>query len=134
MHCRQYGAQLRDAHSRITAAGADVVAIGTGNMMYANDFVVSMKIPFPVLIDEQGEAAKAASLRSMKPWDLFKPSLWKSSKATRKAGFKQTKAGKRPMQLGATYVIDTSGTVRFEHLESEPSDHASINAVVAALR
>jgi peroxiredoxin len=124
---------LRDSYDDITAKGAKVVAIGTGNPMFARAFVDEMSIPFTVLIDTDGKAAQAASLRSMKPWDLFNPKLWKRSLEAKRNGFNQTKPGKRPMQLGAQFVVSKGGTVAFSHLEHDPSDHAPVNALLAAL-
>jgi peroxiredoxin len=133
MHCREYATQLRDAYPQITAAGGQVVAIGTGNRIYAAAFAEQMEVPFPVLIDETGDAAEAAALKKMKPWDLFNPKLWQKSIATVRDGFKQNKPGKRPMQLGAVFVIDRGPTLRFEHLERDPADHANIDRVLAAV-
>jgi peroxiredoxin len=134
MHCREYAAQLRDSYSVITAAGGEVVAVGTGNRMYAGAFAEDMKVTFPMLVDDDGKAAAAASLKKMKPWDLLNPMLWKKSIAAFKDGFKQGKPGARPMQLGAVFVVGPGDRVRYEHLESDPSDHAPIAQVLAALR
>ncbi len=133
MHCREYAAQLRDAYPEIIAAGGDVVAIGTGNQMYGKNFAEEMKVPFTVLVDDSGEAAKAASLRKMKPWDLFNPMGWKRSFDAMRNGFKQGKPGARVMQLGAVFVVGPGGRVRYEHMESDPSDHAPMNKVIAAI-
>ncbi len=133
MHCREYAAQLRDAYPQITAGGGEVIAVGTGNQMYAKNFAEEMGIPFAVLVDDGGKAAAAASLRKMKPWDLFNPMGWKRSIATVRKGFKQGKPGARVMQLGAVFVIGPGDKVRYEHLESDPSDHAPIDRVLAAL-
>jgi peroxiredoxin len=133
MHCREYAAQLRDAYPQITAAGGDVVAIGTGNKMYAAAFAEEMKVQFAVLVDDEGAAAEAASLKKMKPWDLFNPRLWKRSAAAFREGHKQKKPGKRTMQLGAVFVVGSGDRMRYEHLESDPTDHAPIAQVVASL-
>jgi peroxiredoxin len=133
MHCREYAAQLRDAYPEITAVGGDVVAIGTGNQMYGKNFAEEMNIPFAVMVDDSGAAASAASLRKMKPWDMFNPMGWKKSFDAVRAGHKMGKPGNRVSQLGAVFVIGPNNKVRYEHMESDPSDHAPIANVLAAL-
>ena len=133
MHCREYAAQLRNAYPQITAAGGGVVAIGTGNQTYAAAFVQEMQVPFLVLIDDSGQAAEAASLQKMKPWVLLNPLLWKESFDAFRDGYRQKKPGKRPMQLGAVFVVGQGGDLRYEHLEADPSDHAPIEQVLSAI-
>ena len=133
MHCREYAAQLRDAYPQIKAAGGGVIAIGTGNQMYAAAFIEELSVPFTVLIDDAGEAAEAASLRKMKPWVLLNPLLWKESFDAFRDGYRQKKPGKRPMQLGAVFVVGPGNDLRYEHLEADPADHAPIEQVLSAL-
>jgi len=82
---------LRDVYSDITASGADVVAIGTGNMMYAKSFVDDEKVPFMVVVDEDGSAAEAASVTggAKALLKLFTPSVLSAGKRARKAGHSQ---------------------------------------------
>ena len=133
MHCREYAAQLRDAYPEIVAKGGEVVAIGTGNAMYAKDFASTMEVPFLVLVDDEGKAAEVASLKRMTILDMLNPAGWVRSFKTVKSGFKQGKPGKRVMQLGAVFVVGAGSKKRYEHLESDPSDHAPIPAVLASL-
>ncbi len=126
---------MRGVYSDITAAGSDVVAIGTGNAMYANAFIADEKIPYTVLIDGDGTAAKAASVKGglgvlLK---LATPSVLKAGKRARAAGHKQGKTGDRPMQLGATFVVKPGNTVVYEHLDDDVGDHAPLADVLAAL-
>lgn len=124
---------MRGRYEEITAKGADVVAIGTGNTGYAKAFIEDQHVPFTVLIDEDGSAAKAASLRKMSPLDLLRPGLWKRTLAARKGGHKQGKPGARAMQLGATFVMGPGPICRYEHLDADASDHAPLDAVLATL-
>ena len=126
---------MRGAYSDITAAGSDVVAIGTGNAMYANAFIADEKIPYSVLIDGDGTAAKAASVKGGLSvlLKLATPSVLKAGKRARDAGHKQGKTGDRPMQLGATFVVKPGNTVAYEHLDDDVGDHAPLADVLAAL-
>jgi hypothetical protein len=108
---------LRGAYSEITAAGSDVVAIGTGNAMYANAFIADEKIPYTVLIDGDGTAAKAASVKGGLSvlLKLATPSVLKAGKRARAAGHKQGKTGV------------------YEHLDDDVGDHAPLADLLAAL-
>ena len=126
---------MRDNYSDITAAGADVVAVGTGNMMYAKSFVDDEKVPFGVLVDENGDAAEAASLKggAKALAGMLSPSVMKAGNRARKEGHRQHKSGTRPLQLGATFVIAPGGTVLYSHLDNDFGDHAPLADVMAAL-
>ena len=135
MFCREHAAQLRDNYSEITAAGADVVAVGTGNMMYAKSFVDDEKVPFAVLVDEDGDAAEAASVKggAKALTGMLSPSVLKAGKRARKAGHHQHKIGTRSLQLGATFVMGPGDTVLYSHLDKDFGDHAPFAEVRAAL-
>jgi peroxiredoxin len=125
---------LRDNYSTITEAGADVVAIGTGNAMYAKAFIDDERIPFTVLVDDDGKAAAAADIRGGigTLFKLASPSVLKAGARARKSGSRQHKVGDRPMQLGATFVV-RDNTLVFEHRDDDVGDHAPLPAVLAAL-
>lgn len=124
---------MRDIHDDITAKGAQVIAIGTGNADYAAAFVRDEHIPYPVLVDDNATAANAAAVKSSSFVGLFHPRTWAASRETRKRGHKIHKAGARITQLGATFVIGSGGTVRYEHLDTDSTDHAPLDEVLAAL-
>jgi peroxiredoxin len=124
---------LRDAHPAIQAAGADVVAIGTGNRDYAAAFVRDEQIPYLVLVDDTAAAARAASVRVSSFIGMFHPRTWQATRQTRARGFRIHKAGARVTQLGATFVIGPGAVVRYAHVDTDSADHAPIPDVLAAI-
>ena len=135
MFCREHAAQLRDVYSDIAATGVDVIAIGTGNMMYAKAFVDDEKVPFAVLVDDDGLAAQAVSPKggARALATMFSPSVLSAARRARKAGHRQHKVGSRSLQLGATFVIAPGGKILYSHLDSDFGDHAPLADVMAAL-
>ena len=127
---------MRGAYDEITAAGADVVAIGTGNAMYAQAFVDDEQIPFLVLVDDDGEAARAAQVKggAGAMVKLASPSVLRATRRAMKAGHRQHKNGPRTTQLGATFVVGPGDQVVYEHLDDDVGDHAPLDAVLAAVR
>ncbi|MGH9050150.1 MAG: AhpC/TSA family protein [Acidimicrobiia bacterium] len=133
MLCREHAAQLRERYDEIRARGAEVVAIGTGDEQYAARFVADEDVPFPVLVDDGAEAARAAAVRGTTPWGLFNPRSFPGAWRARKAGFRVRKSGKRVTQLGATFVIGPGNRIGYEHVDAHTADHAPLDAVFAAL-
>jgi hypothetical protein len=50
------------------------------------------------------------------------------------AGHRQRKPGKRPMQLGATFVIGPGDVLHYADFEDYAGDHADIDEVIAAAK
>jgi len=124
---------LRREHPDVTSRGADIVAIGTGDVRYAQNFVDHEQIPFLVLVDDEARAARAASVTKVNFFKLLGPGTWKQTRQTWSEGHRIHKSGKRVNQLGATFVIGPGSAVHYEHLDDDSTDHAPLDAVLAAL-
>jgi len=117
----------------LRALGADVVAIGTGDVRYARQFVEDEGIPFLVLVDDDARAAAAASVTNASWWRLLHPSTWAATRATWRRGHRVHKAGARVTQLGATFVVGPGEHVRYAHLDPDSTRHAPLDEIIAAL-
>jgi peroxiredoxin len=125
---------LRGHYGEITRAGAEVVAIGTGDERYARSFVADEQVPFPVLVDDDAAAATAATVRKVNFLTLlFDPRSLKGARHAHRQGFRVKKSGRRVNQLGATFVLGPGSTVRYAHLDAYTADHAPLAEVLAAL-
>ncbi|MCU1460482.1 MAG: hypothetical protein JWO37_557 [Acidimicrobiales bacterium] len=123
---------MRRSYDDIRSRGAELVAIGTGNLDYARNFMAEEDIPFPVLVDDDGAAARAASLPRVGV-RIMTPRTWRATMATRKRGFHTKKPGKRVDQLGGTFVVGPGDVVHYDHVDRTSADHAPIADVLAAL-
>ena len=124
---------MRERYDEIGERGAEVVAIGTGDTGYAARFVSDEHVPFPVLVDDDAVAARAASVEKTTPWGLFTPRSFPGTRRARKAGHRIHRSGKRVTQLGATFVVGPGEQVRYEHVDAHSADHAPLDEVFAAL-
>ena len=124
---------MRRHQPDIEKAGARIVAIGTGNRQFAAAFVRDEAIRFPVLIDDNAEAAKAIELGRTSALGLLRPSVITGRRRAAAAGHTQKRLGERPMQLGATLVIAPGGEVVYSHMDSDVADHAPVGEILAAL-
>jgi len=124
---------LARQYDDIQARGADVVAIGTGDQRYARQFVEDESIPFHVLVDDDGRAAKAAGVEEASWYRLLHPSTWQATRETWARGHRIHMAGKRVRQLGATFVIGPGDCVHYQHLDPSSVEHAPIGDVMRAV-
>jgi peroxiredoxin len=125
---------LRDQYPSIRDGGGEVVAVGTGDRRYAARFTADERIPFPVLVDDHADAARAATVRRVSFVRLLSDRRsWPETRRARDAGFRVHRSGKRVTQLGATFVLGPGGQVRYEHIDQHSADHAPLDEVLAAL-
>lgn len=133
LHCREHAAQIGARAAEVRARGADIVAIGTGNARYARAFVEDESIPYRVLVDDDASAARAAAVRSTSFLRMFHPRTWAATREAWRRGFRIHRAGPRVTQLGATFVIGPGPRLLYEHIDADSTDHAPLEAVLAAL-
>jgi hypothetical protein len=114
-------------------AGVGVTAIGTGGKRYAQAFIEDEGVPFPVLIDEQGEAAEIIEMNSLKATSFIRPDALLAGGRSLIKGNRQHKTGDRPMQLGATLVIGPGDELLYLDKESYAGDHADLDEVLAVV-
>jgi hypothetical protein len=126
---------LRERYDEIQGLGGEVVAVGTGNRAYAEAFVRDEHVPFPVVVDDDGDAARAAGVEKVSFFKLIlNPRSWAGNRRARRSGHKIHKPGGRVTQLGATFVVGPGPRVRYEHLDEHSADHAPIDDVIGALQ
>ena len=124
---------MREHEQEIAEKGAGIVAVGTGDRRYAQAFVADEQITFPVLLDEDGTAAEIAEVRRGGWMQLAGPATMPGALRATAAGHRQRRTGKRPRQLGATFVIGPGDVVRYEHIDADVSDHAPVEEILEAL-
>jgi hypothetical protein len=90
-------------------------------------------VPFPVLLDEEGVAAGIVGTGALGPTSLLRPGQIVAGFRSLAGGNIQHKAGRRPMQLGATIVMGPGDEIIYEDFEDYAGDHADIDEVIASL-
>ena len=125
---------MRDAYDRVREAGGEGVAVGTGNPTMARAFVDDYAIPYPVLIDADARAARAASVRSASLLGMFTPASYAGTARAWQAGHRIGRAGRRVTQLGSTFVLGPGPALVYEHRDAHSADHAPLDDVIDALR
>ena len=124
---------MRDGYPQIQARDARVVAIGTGGRRLAAGLVEDYGIPYPVLLDDEGRAARAARIQRMGFFQMFDPVSYGGTARAWRAGHRIGRAGKRVTQLGATFVLAPGDLVLFEHRDRHSADHPALDGILTAL-
>ena len=124
---------MRAHEAELKAKGAGIAAIGLGDANYARPFREETGITFPLLIDEERRAYKAAELRKANIFHLLRGDNSISRKRAKSAGHRQHKLGKDPFQLGASFVFGPGDVDRFAHISQTFGDNAPVEDLLRAL-
>jgi hypothetical protein len=124
---------LRDHEQAFRDKGASVAAIGLGDRHYAQVLRAEAGIQFPLLIDEQRRAYRAAGLRSGSLLHSFRRDNLLARKRARAAGHRQHWFGKNPFQLGGSFVFGPGNVDLYMHISQTFGDNASPATLLAAV-
>lgn len=86
-----------------------------------------------MLLDEDGVAAEIADMKTFSATKLLSPSQIGAGIRSALKGHRQQNAGRRPFQLGATFVIGPGNVLKYADYEDFAGDHADLDAVIAAI-
>lgn len=132
---------MRDHQQEITAKGANIAAIGLGGMDYARRFREEFHISFPLLVDEDSAAHRAATLKKANFLHVFRKDNATARKRASAAGFSQfydfkvslSGLGKDPFQLGGSFVFAPGDRDIYSHISQTFGDSAPIADLIAAI-
>ena len=125
---------MRDHEEAFRGAGARLAAIGLGDRNYARAFREETGIGFPLLIDEERRAYRAAGLRKASLLHLLRRDNATARTRARNAGHRQHRLGQNPFQLGGSFVFAPGNIVRFAHVSETFGDTAAPGELLAAVR
>ena len=110
-----------------------MAAIGLGDRNYARSFREESGINFPLLIDEQRRAYRAAGLRKANLLHLLRGDNAQARRRARTAGHQQQRLGQNPFQLGGSFVFGPGNVDFYAHVSETFGDNASPEALLAAI-
>jgi hypothetical protein len=124
---------LREHQAEFQRRGANLAAIGLGDLRYARLFREETGITFPLLVDDGRIAYRAIELPKTSFLALFRRENFIARSRARAAGHRQHKLGKDPFQLGASFVFGPGNIDLFTHLSAFTGDNAPMASLLAAL-
>lgn len=124
---------MRAHEEEFRKKGANLAAIGLGDMSYAKFFREKTGIDFPLLVDEKREAYKAIELKNASLLHLLRRDNMQARKRAQAAGHKQHKLGKDPFQLGGSFVFAPGNKDLFVHVSETFGDNAKPEDMLAII-
>ena len=111
-----------------------MAAIGLGDRRYAQLFREETGITFPLLVDADRKAYKAAELKSGNVFHLFRRDNAEARARARGAGYRQHRLGSGPFQLGASFIFGPGNRDLFVHFNQTFGDDADPKSLLSILR
>ena len=124
---------MRDHEAEFRARGANLAAVGLGDLAQARAFRDESGIAFPLLVDAERVAYRAAELRSATLGHLLRPDNFVAGRRARAAGRRQGKTGANPFQLGGSFVFGPGNVDLYSHVSATFGDNAPVTRLLAAL-
>jgi peroxiredoxin len=120
----EHVAQLRDDRDRFEEVGANVVLIGLGRPDQAGWFCDLQEVPFACMVQPDRSAHKAYGLRRGSFTQVSGPAVWAPWVKNQLTGKRQRawRGQGDTAQLPGTFVVDTSGMVRYAHRGARSND------------
>ena len=123
---------MRDVEGQILDLGAELVVVGNGRPEHAEDFRSEQNLTFPLLVDPEMTAYRAAGLKRGITDAVNLRMLRHGVRALRK-GFRQTKLQGDPWQLGGVFVITPTGKLPYQQISREAGDHPEPGQILRVL-
>jgi hypothetical protein len=123
---------LRGHEKRFHRAGASLAAVGLGDRHYARRFRDEAGIGFPLLVDEERRAYRAAGLRKASLLHVLRPENARARARARAAGHRQRRLGQDPFQLGGSFVFAPGNVDLYAHLSETFGDNAPVEDLLHA--
>ena len=124
---------MREHEAEFSQKGARIAAIGLGDRNYGRLFREEAGITFPLLIDEERVAYRAAGLGVGNLLQVLRSDNMAARKNAKKNGHRQHKLGKNPFQLGGSFVFAPDHRDLYAHVSKTFGDNASISELLAAI-
>lgn len=124
---------MREHESKFKQAGATLAAVGLGDMNYARLFREETGITFPLLVDTERTAYRAAELKSANVFHLLRPENAEARARAKCGGHRQHRLGKNPFQLGASFIFAPGNRDLYVYLSHTFGDNAAPEMLLAVL-
>ena len=124
---------MREHESKFKLAGAALAAVGLGDMNYARLFREESGITFPLLVDTDRSAYRAAQLKSANLLHLLRHENAEARARAKRGGHRQHRLGKNPFQLGASFIFAPGNRDLYIHLSRTFGDNADPETLLSVL-
>ena len=123
---------MREAYPDIAAAGADVLAIGTG-ASYQADHLMRNGMPFDCVVDPDANFYRAVGIGRVGPTEWLRPSVISRYVAAWKRGGRQGRVTGDWRRLSGVAIVDADRTLRYLHRATSVGDYPTVAELLHAL-
>lgn len=114
----------------IEGAGLRVVAVGLGRSNHARHFGDKLAPSVDCVATEEPDLHASYGIGRLNPLRLVAPDVLAAGARASARGHVQGKATGDAFRLGATFIVDTDGIVRFAHYDKYPGDHPNLEELL----
>ncbi len=93
-----------------------------------------MKAPFPCLAAPKRQGYKEYGLKRGSVLEVMGPATWIRGLTAARKGHRVEKVVGDAFQMPGTFIIDSTGTIRYARYAKHSGDHPPVHEIVAALK
>ena len=123
---------MREAYPDIVAAGADVLAIGTG-AAYQAEHLVHHGMPFECVVDPDANFYRAVGIGRVGPTEWLRPSMIARYVRAFRRGGRQGRVTGDWRRLSGVAIVDRDRTLRYLHRATSVGDYPTVAELLHAL-
>ena len=123
---------MREAYPDIVAAGADVLAIGTG-AAYQAEHLVHHGMPFECVVDPDANFYRAVGIGRVGPTEWLRPSVIARYVRAFRRGGRQGRVTGDWRRLSGVAIVDRDRTLRYLHRATSVGDYPTVAELLHAL-
>ena len=123
---------MREAYPDIVAAGADVLAIGTG-AAYQAEHLMKNGTPFECVVDPDANFYRTVGIGRMGPTEWLRPSVVTRYVHAIRRGGRQGRVTGDWRRLSGVAIVDRDRALRYLHRATNVGDYPPVAEVLRAL-
>jgi peroxiredoxin len=125
--------QLHRRRDELAALNVEVLLISFSSAEQARRWWGETGVSFPLLLDLDRAVYRAYGLRSS-VWRVWQPKVWLHYARMMLRGWQWRGIRDDPHQLGADFIVDANGVLRFAHWSDDPTDRPDVDALLSMLQ
>ncbi len=115
------------------AKGLQLVAVAMGEPKHARRYCGKLTADITCLTNKEGDVYRAYGIGKVGWSSVMNPGQIKASVRAAAAGHVQGKATGDVARLGATFIVDGDGVIRYAHYASHAGDHPDLERLLASI-
>ena len=123
--------QLHEGRERIDESGFQVILVGLGNPLHAEEFRKEFAPSFPIVCDPEKQLYRAYGLGQGSLSGMASPTvLLRGLRAMTQGHIPGIPRGD-VLQMPGVFMIDQEGQVRYSYYSKDASDHPPVESLIA---